>query len=146
MVKWVDFEAEHARKIVAMNSRDQERYINVQFVDLWFENWKGKLRAVTLLSDNEPIACLGISFQEWGKAEAWALLSNSFKDYKLSIYKMAKAGLGMISTEYHRIQATVDPGYPETIRWIEALGFEYEGRLRKYGPDKQDYLMYSRVG
>jgi ribosomal-protein-alanine N-acetyltransferase len=47
---------------------------------------------------------------------------------------------------YQRIQATILPENRASIKVIERLGFEYEGRLRHYRMvrgEPRDYLMYS---
>ncbi len=145
---WEEFKIEHARAIIAENVREQEKWASLDFTDKWFKAWDGKLRAYTLIVDGVPIACVGLALQEWGKAEAWTLLSASFKDHKLTIYRMIKAGLAMVlGKDLVRVQATIDPSYPDTVRWIESLGFEYEGRLKKFGPPPMhgDFLMYART-
>lgn len=140
---WVDFDIEHARYIVEKVGRSQERWADSNFVDHWYRTWKGRLRACTLLVDGKPMACLGFSMQEWNKAEAWALFAEGFEKHKLAIYRMVKAGLKLaMQQKVVRIQTTIDPS---NKRWIESLGFEYEGLLRKYGPLNEDYLLYSMV-
>jgi RimJ/RimL family protein N-acetyltransferase len=110
---------------------------------------EGRIWAYTLMVDDVPVACIGLVLQEWGKAEAWALFSNSFRDHILTIYRLIKVGLKMAFHEKNlrRIQATIDPSYPETVKWMESLGFECEGRLKNYGPGENhpDHLMYART-
>lgn len=146
---WVEFEAAHARKIIESNGRDQEAWCDADFSDHWCKSMEGRIWAYTLMVDDIPVACVGLILQDWGKAEAWVLFSDSFKDHILTIYRIIKVGLKMAFSEKNlsRIQATIDTSYPETVRWIESLGFEYEGRLKKYGPPPQhsDFLMYARV-
>lgn len=144
----VPFELDHVRCIIKNeHKRDQETWIEPPIIDQWAKAWENKLWAFTLLVNNEPIACAGIALQEWSKAEAWAIFSSEFRNYKFIIYKFIKKGLAAAFHEHKlvRIQATIDPRYPENVPWIEKLGFEYEGRLRKWGPEGQDFLMYSRL-
>jgi len=145
--QWIEFDVKHARHIIEENRRPQEQWAEPDFVDQWHRAWQGKILAYTLLVDGAPVACMGIVLQEWNKAEAWALFATSFSKHILTIYKVAKAGLDLAFKKYKitRIQATIDPGWPGTVRWIESLGFEQEGRLRCYGPMQQDYLMYSMI-
>jgi len=143
----VPFEFDHAKYIIMKeHKRDQEEWIEPPIVDQWSKAWAGKLWAFTLLVDGEPTACAGIALQEWNKAEVWAIFSSTFKQHKLFIYRFIKKG---IAAAFHghklvRIQATIDPRYPENRPWIEHLGFEYEGALGKYGNEGQDMLMYAR--
>lgn len=144
----VPFKIEHAKYIVEKeNKRDQEAWVEPPIVDNWCKQWEGKLWAYTVLVDGEPVACGGLALMEWQKAEAWAVFSSDFKKHILFIYKIIKLGLKASFHELNlrRIQTTIDPQYPENITWIEKLGFEYEGRLRKYGNAGQDMLIYSRL-
>ena len=44
-----------------------------------------------------------------------------------------------------RAQATVRTDFPQACRMVEALGFEKEGLLKQYCPDKADVYMYARL-
>lgn len=144
---WTEFEISHAMQIISNNVRDQESWAEPDFVNKWYNAWEGKLYAYTLISDGVPVACAGLSLMEWEKAEAWALFSGDFQKHKLNIYRTIKLGL---NAAFHdkklvRIQATIDPRWTVNVKWIESLGFQYEGRLRKWGPDHGDHLLYSKV-
>jgi RimJ/RimL family protein N-acetyltransferase len=55
--------------------------------------------------------------------------------------RYAETGLGM-----RRIEAAVNVGDGAAIRWIEALGFDFEGVMRRFGPGAQgDYALYARL-
>ena len=144
---WTEFEAGHARQIIESNGRPQEAWCDANFSDRWCKSLEDRIWAYTLMVNGIPVACVGLVLQDWGKAEAWTLFSNSFQNHVLTIYRLIKTGLKMAFHEKNlsRIQATIDPSYPATVKWIESLGFEYEGRLRKYGPLGQDFLMYART-
>jgi hypothetical protein len=140
---WTEFDISHARYIIIHNGRLQESWADALFVDKWYSVWRGKLKALTLIVNGNPVACIGIAVQEWNKAEAWALFAEGFEKYKLSIYRKIKESIiEAFKQNIIRIQATIDP---INMRWIESLGFEYEGRLRKFGPSGEDYLMYSKI-
>jgi RimJ/RimL family protein N-acetyltransferase len=44
-----------------------------------------------------------------------------------------------------RIQASVHTNDQQAIRYVEWLGFENEGLMKKYGPDGSDYYRFARV-
>ena len=138
----------HLKYIIeSEKKRDLESWVDTSVVDQWIKAWEGRLWAYSVLVDGIPVACAGVALQEWNKAEAWAVFSSDFKKHKLFIYRHIKAGLtaSFHENKLKRVQATIDPQYPENIVWIEKLGFQYEGRLRNYGPQNQDYLMYART-
>lgn len=45
----------------------------------------------------------------------------------------------------HRSEITVQDDFIQGHRWARALGFEWEGLLKQYGPDKSNYGIYGRV-
>lgn len=51
----------------------------------------------------------------------------------------------LFKTDYDRIQATVLSGWEVGEKWVTRFGFEYEGCMRKWGPDGRDYNLYARV-
>jgi len=46
---------------------------------------------------------------------------------------------------FKRVQSVIEPGDDRAIKFIEWLGFEREGLLRKYMPPEKDMLMYARI-
>jgi RimJ/RimL family protein N-acetyltransferase len=102
--------------------------------------------AYTMFIGDEIVGCAGIIpiFPKTG--EAWALFSDGAnrKHGVSATLAMAKC-LARLMKKYQRVQATVFADFPVGRRWVEALGFEYEGCLRKYGPMGRDMIMYGRV-
>ena len=45
----------------------------------------------------------------------------------------------------HRAEAAIRTDFSRAIAMIEALGFEREGLMRQYWPDKADAYLYSKV-
>lgn len=82
-----------------------------------------------------------------GRAIAWALLSHRIGPSRFRrIHTLVKRGLEEAHRRgYWRIETTVDPEFDNAARWVAALGFRYEGRMRKFGPDGRDHLLVARV-
>lgn len=142
----IQYEPEHAMQIIENNMRLQEKLIPESDMKKWSYLCKESGPAYTLMVDDVPVVCAGIVLQEWDKGEAWSLLSSLFYRHKVKAYRAIKAGLEAFIAEKRlkRVQSVVDPEFQPAIDFIECLGFEYEGRLRKYGP-AGDYLMYART-
>ena len=143
----IPFEPEHAQAIVADNLRKQEGWFATIDVTEWLKTCKDNGAGYTLMVDNCPIACAGIIFQGWHKAAAWALLSSLFYRHKVKIHRAIKSGLDatIIENKLRRVEALIDPRFPQSIDFIECFGFMYEGCLRKWGPNSEDFLMYART-
>ena len=80
--------------------------------------------------------------------EAWVIIAT--KDTRLNqrigrnILKMYRKIIDS-HPKWQRIQAAVRKDFDKAIRLIEILGFENEGLMRNFGPDKSDYYRYAMV-
>ena len=50
-----------------------------------------------------------------------------------------------LSAGHVRVQATVNHKHEEGVRLVEHFGFRPEGLMRRYGPNGNDFIMYSIV-
>jgi RimJ/RimL family protein N-acetyltransferase len=144
--KIVKYEPEHAKRIIDSNLRVQEDWVKEADIAGLISQYCGEF-AFTAIAYNDPIACAGVSIGPWNVGNAWALLSSKFYRHKLSIYRAMKYGLETCIADHklQRVQAFIDPFHQEAVDFIECFGFEYEGRMRKSGPNGMDYLVYARV-
>lgn len=82
-----------------------------------------------------------------GVFELWALVSTEIKKASVSFHRAVQRLITHYfeSCSLHRMQMAVKVGYPDELRWAESLGFEREGLMRMYGPDKKDYWLFGKV-
>lgn len=111
---------------------------NVRFV---LKHMPGSGESVSVICDGKIIACMGYTVLLPGVAEVWMIPSIYVKEYSMYIVRMIKRYLLVQADtfKWHRIQ-TVTPCDHFSRRWMEALGFEEEGIMRKYFRD-QDYVI-----
>jgi|TARA_R110002051_G_scaffold5954_12_gene29640 hypothetical protein len=97
--------------------------------------------------DGKVAGFAGVILMWPGVGEGWILGSDLFASNKLWFIRNVKRYLEKImkTHEMHRVQTTVLHGQTELIRLVEFLGMKFEGRLRNYGPNGEDYLMYGRI-
>lgn len=115
--------------------------------DLSSDKWRDiedDSRACTLLYRCQPIACGGLITHWPGRAIGWLIIAPlprmALWGKITRIVRQTLAG-----APYHRIEATVRSDFAAGHRWIREFGFEPEGLMRKYGPDKADHWLYARV-
>ena len=103
--------------------------------------------AYTGLVDGKVAGFAGVILMWPGVGEGWILGSDLFKENKLWFIRNVKRFLGKIMNTHqmHRVQTTVLHGHTDLIRLVEFLGMKFEGRMRNYGPNGEDYLMYGRT-
>ena len=99
----------------------------------------------TLCADNLVIGCGGIVPLWEGVGEIWMVSSIHIERYKIEAIKQILTFLKSVGASFHRLQATVDTEDKRAVRFIEWLGFEREGTLRKYGFSGSDHYIYARI-
>lgn len=113
-------------------------------IELYAENGT----AVTLWDEDLVIMCGGVVRSvHKGIGEFWMIPSVHIGMYKKSVFKTALNFIDDMIKKFgfYRLQVTIKESDPAAIRYIEHLGFEREGLMRKFGPDRQNYLLYARV-
>jgi RimJ/RimL family protein N-acetyltransferase len=138
----------HAYEVLQRNVREQDLWLSdYPEWDQWVQGWKDGGPAYTLIMDDQVVGCAGVVLLEWGRGEAWTLLSSLFYRYKLTAIRFIKKYLQRIAEdeELKRVQAQVRCDFEAGKRFIEFLGFEREGVLRRFGPNSEDIVMYSKL-
>jgi len=79
--------------------------------------------------------------------EAWFIMSSIAYDKPFAAAKYSSILLDHVQEDakLQRIQASVHTNDKQAIRYVEWLGFENEGLMKKYGPDGSDYYRFARV-
>ena len=98
--------------------------------------------AKTLIIDDKIIGCGGIEPVWRGVGDAWLLLSRYLFEYPIAVGKHCKKMLPEMSRSFHRVQALVLADFVKGVQFVNALGFEYEGIMKSYGPNREDFLRY----
>ncbi len=103
--------------------------------------------AHTVILDYKIIAIVGITIIWPGVAEVWSLLSEDIKKIPSYFHRGILKGLNFYqqNLKIKRYQASVKKDYLDGLRWIKALGFEYEGEMKSFGPDGSDFFLFGRV-
>lgn len=144
MIKVREFDFEDVLTI-ELKPEDKTRLIYSSPTE-WIEIAKRGI-AYTLLYDNGILCCGGVLLYRKGFGEAWILCSRQVDEHPIITIRAVKRIMEGIIRKYnmYRLQATVRCDWQQAQGFIEFLGFQKEGRLRKYGPDESDYYMYSRI-
>ena len=82
-----------------------------------------------------------------GRAEAWCFLSDGIpRRAWTALHRAVAARVPQLAAlGVHRVEASTAVGWPPGRRWLELLGFDCEGVMRAYGPDRRDFLRFARV-
>ena len=101
----------------------------------------------TAIANNRPVVSAGMK-KVWGKvAEGWVIGTDEMWKYPIGIAKIIKRDFAKIAKEQgiERIQTAVRKDFKTGIRFVEWLGLEREGLMKKWGFDGSDQYLYARI-
>lgn len=98
-----------------------------------------------LLEDGEPVFAGGIVNMEWHRGVAWILPTPFFRRHVKVCLKGLREHLPRLAREFQfvRVQAECLKGV--SAKLFLHLGFDYEGTMRKFGPNGETCDIYARV-
>jgi len=101
----------------------------------------------TLLDNNVPICSGGIIPTWLGNAQGWVISSKRIFKNKIKAARLIKERTDLLcaNNKIWRLQTAVKANFNTGIRFAEFLGFNKEGLMRGYGPDKTDYYLMARI-
>ncbi len=97
--------------------------------------------------EDEVVACFGLTFDSEGVYKIWAIISDEARGHGRLMIKFMRSTIASAYEKLgiHRLTAVVRADMPEYSRFIELLGFDYEGTMRKASPNKTDLKVYGRL-
>lgn len=107
--------------------------------------------AFTGFVDGERAGCAGVQLLTWpGVGKAWAVIGALGFAHPIFLTRAVVRGLLEIIKDYSlvRVEADVLAHGRAACRWLEYMGFESEGLMRKRGPggvDMERYALLPRV-
>jgi hypothetical protein len=89
------------------------------------------------------ILCGGIVVQAPFRGECWALMAEGVGRHMPWLHYATKRFLGI--ERWQRLEASVAETFGQGCRWVELLGFEFEGKMKAYGLNGETHLRYART-
>jgi len=147
MVEIEKYKPEHLDQIREMGLRVE---IDRKTIDEDPEQWKmiaERSDAQSVFVNGDILCSGGVFMLREGFGEAWLVCSILVYIYPSILYRVAKRYLDKIIRDrnLHRVQATPSTTWPTGYKFVERLGFQIEGVLRKYGSQQEDCYMYGRI-
>lgn len=96
---------------------------------------------------DQVMGCAGIALRWQGRASVWCMLADGIpKTAWIGIHRAVRDRLAAMQPQgIVRIEAETMCGFTAGERWLRLLGFEFEGRMRRYGPGGEDFGRYALV-
>lgn len=103
----------------------------------------------TGIHESVILGIFGVQVRWEGVGLFWMLMVDDFKSYinatRALLIINRKVDYLIKKNNLHRAEAAIRTDFPIAIKMVESLGFEREGLMRQYFPDKSDGYLYSKV-
>ena len=142
----VPYKQDHGKKMIAFGLNDKLMDYDATFEENRIDFALAGL-SFTLLCNSEPV-CSGGIIPVWnGNAEGWAIASKRIFRNKIKAARLIKKRMDLlcVNNKIWRLQTAVKADFKIGIRFAEFLGFNKEGLMVGYGPDKTDYYLMARI-
>jgi len=100
----------------------------------------------TLEHEGEILGIGGIRLIIPTTAWCWIDLTVHATEHIITVYRVVREWMDVLIEQHHikRLQAYIEPDFPEAIRMIQRLGFEWESNMRNFLPNGDAY-MYTKL-
>ena len=142
----VPYKTQHGDEMIEFGLNDKLMDIDASFKENRIDFAMAGL-AFTLLDNNVPICSGGIIPTWMGNAQGWVLSSKRIFRNKIKAARLIKERTDLLcaNNKIWRLQTAVKADFKIGIRFAEFLGFNKEGLMVGYGPDKTDYYLMARI-
>ena len=83
--------------------------------------------------------------EKFGNATLSLVAGAAADEHPIPFGRASGEEIEALANKYKRLDATVHVDYEKSVKWLEAMGFEIEGVLKKYGPTGDDYYKMART-
>jgi len=144
--KVVPYETQHGDEMIEFGLNDTLMDGDATFKENRID-FAGAGLAYTLLDNNVPICSGGIIPTWLGSAQGWVISSKRIFRNKVKASRLIKERTDLLcaNNKIWRLQTAVKADFKIGIRFAEFLGFNKEGLMVGYGPDKTDYYLMARI-
>ena len=142
----VPYKTQHGDEMIEFGLNDKLMDIDASFKENRIDFAMAGL-AFTLLDNNVPICSGGIVPTWLGNAQGWVISSKRIFRNKVKASRLIKERTDLLcaNNKIWRLQTAVKADFKIGIRFAEFLGFNKEGLMVGYGPDKTDYYLMARI-
>ena len=136
-MKIIDFEPEH---ILQITPQSHQAFMKLT---LEYGKYLATGNCFTGIHDGKVVAIGGILTVYPGRGFLHMIVADGMPHQWIKLYRAARRLIDAVSEEYVRLETMSN--FEEANRWLELLGFEFEGVLRRVMPDGTDARSYSIV-
>ena len=142
----VPYKQDHGKKMIAFGLNDKLMDYDATFEENRIDFALAGL-SFTLLCNSECVCSGGIVPLWSGVAEGWVISSKRIYENRIKASRLIRKRTDLLcaANKIWRLQTSVKANFKMGIRFAEFLGFNKEGLMVGYGPDKTDYYLMARI-
>jgi len=143
-MKITPFRVQHG---LQMKVREEERmFRSHDDFKHWLQVLEREGQSYSAFFDDEVIFVGGIRIILPHVGEGWVICAENIGQFVRELYYYVRHILDVLTNIYdlHRVQAHVKTNWKSACHFVERLGFEKEGLLKKYILG-EDYYIYARI-
>jgi len=134
----IPFRAEHLAQI--KNPQEVQRAALSDLPPKWLQLVAQANPAISAAVNDQIIASAGIIVSSSGTGFLWGAISQDAGPHFIAMHRAALRLLQM--PRLARIEAMVEVDFHEGSRWLELLGFRFDGRVSNDGLNGEDHFRY----
>lgn len=131
------FKAEHLNEILLKDPQPGLNPAQAEYIE------RTQPYSWTVKHEDKVLGCGGVVHRSETRGEAWAVIDRQARKHFMTLTRIALSILG--SSSLTRIEATASADRKENWHWLQLLGFEFEGIMKKYNPNGSDAALYARI-
>lgn len=140
-MKLAPFQIEHLHQIVPRETIRMDQAIAAAI------RLEGLGPAFTALAGERVIGCGGV-IRLWGRVgEGWTILGAEIAEHPVWLHRTVRTMLRDIfdGMGLDRLQVNVLAASERNCRWVNRLGFQPEGLMKRFGPNGEDFVRYAMI-
>jgi hypothetical protein len=147
VIEIVPFKVEHAIELMRGELTEYNLARSDEIAERDGEFYLSRGPCFSGVEDGKVLGSAGIMLMWPGVGEAWVLFSKDVVNIKKFVYTTITDYLITLvcDLDLRRVQAHCSSELPLAIKFLEQMGFEREGLMRKYGTDGSDHFLYAMV-
>lgn len=103
---------------------------------------------LSLMNGSTLVSIAGVNYLRPGAGEVWLIPGTAVEKNKFCFFKAVKWLIETYLFEHkklHRLEMAIKADWEQGKLWAKKIGFEYEGMMKQWCPNKEDHLLYARL-
>lgn len=145
-MRLIEYHPDHLRDLMAGDLNDGAPE-NIGYMVDFAEQLHQPGWSFSIIHNGQLVLCCGVVDMWPGVGEGWFIASSYLHECKFPLIRIARKKMREVieTNDLWRLQCVVKTGWPAALRFAQHMGFEEEGIMKQYGPERGDYYRMAWV-